>query len=512
MLITLARKSYEVLNKIFHESYKKLRLILKKNKLIFNLYRGFLSFKNSLSLILPWRKYSPDLQLFQSGNYTGKPFKRSVIFMTNSYYHNYYLAQALRRRNWDVLTVSMEDPKSSSTTFYHGEDINLFDPDPQLAYIKQKNFYEVAKDRYAMLHISNDHYLSFFSKYALDDNPKDIIEWKKLGKKIAYTISGCNSGILPSSIDRWSGDSSPKSVCSKCIWKDNVSVCSDKKSHSWIDRIEKHIDLTFAETLPPLDYIASTAGVMREPVVMCLDPIVWRPNLDIPPKYIINRNHKDEILVYHGVGNHSTRTSNTGQNIKGTHAILLAIERLNAEGIKVQIIQTNGSIPNRDVRFLQSQADIVIEQLNFGCYGATARESMMLGIPVISRINKYLSINKHKLHSLEECPVVNATENNIYDVLKDLVLNRNKRESLGKLSREYALKWHSADACAERYEKIYDQIMSNEDVSFPENWEYFDPQIKNASTTNLHNKNNFYEKDSVGAYIETPENIKEEVI
>lgn len=36
----------------------------------------------------------------------GSSNKRSVVFLHNSYYHFYYLAQALRRRGWDAVTVT----------------------------------------------------------------------------------------------------------------------------------------------------------------------------------------------------------------------------------------------------------------------------------------------------------------------------------------------------------------------------------------------------------------------
>ena len=56
---------------------------------------------------------------------------RSVLFLRNSYYHFYYLAEALRRRGWDALTVSTDDPEGPHANYYHGEDVNLWDADPK---------------------------------------------------------------------------------------------------------------------------------------------------------------------------------------------------------------------------------------------------------------------------------------------------------------------------------------------------------------------------------------------
>lgn len=43
-------------------------------------------------------------------------------------------------------------------------------------------------------------------------------------------------------------------------------------------------------------------------------------------------------------------------------------------------------------------------------------------------------------------------------------MDREKRIAVGKQSREYALKWHSAESCAERYEMIYDRLLETGSV------------------------------------------------
>ena len=57
--------------------------------------------------------------------------RRSVLFIHNCYYNFFYLAAALRRRGWDAVAASIEDPIGPHAQFYHGEDVNLFDPDPE---------------------------------------------------------------------------------------------------------------------------------------------------------------------------------------------------------------------------------------------------------------------------------------------------------------------------------------------------------------------------------------------
>jgi glycosyltransferase involved in cell wall biosynthesis len=417
--------------------------------------------------------------LTQSGNYGPVAKKRSVVFISNSYYHFYYLAQALRRRNWDVVTVSLEDPSSGSSAFYHGEDINLFDSDPIKAKKKQLSFFKAAKEKFDLLHVGNDFYLSFFAESGTLTDAKDIIEWRAMGKKIAYTVSGCISATKPSSVDKWSRmGKSGNSVCDSCVWQHNELVCSDTKSMEWIRRVEKYIDLTFAELLPRLDHIAGER-VIAEPVTTCLDSLVWHPELTIPNEYIIPKSNN--VLVYHSVGNYDSRTADLGKNIKGTPAILSAIERLKSEGFKVQLIFIKNNTPNREIRYLQAQADIIIDQLNYGRYGATAREGMMLGKPVVSCTNKEEFLPHLKSNVLDECPVVSSSELEVYNTLKKLIQEPELRLRIGKESRAFALKWHSADACAERYENIYDQLMSGAIAKHPEYWSYHENSKINCS-------------------------------
>jgi len=416
--------------------------------------------------------------LTQSGNYDGIPRKRNVILFRNSYYHFYYLAQALRRRNWDVVTVSFEDPKSKNSLYYHGEDINLYSPYSDIMISNLDNFFTYAKEKYDLFHIANDFGLSFFPYHYHHDAPQDIIEWKRLGKKIAYTISGCLSMTKQSSVAEWSRKHNGRSVCDSCRWQDMPEVCCDDKNDEWGRKVSKYVDIVFAEALPAIDYI-DRPNVIREPTTMCLDPIVWHPELDVPESFKLTKKHK-EIFIYHAVGNYKERSNDKGKNIKGTPAVIAAVEKLQDEGYPVRLIFVTDQM-NRDVRFTQIQADIIVDQLNYGRYGATAREGMMLGKPVVHYINPVEMKPEHQLKSLQECPLVQADEYTVYAVLKDLIDHKDKREAIGRAGREYALKWHSADACALRYEKIYDTFMNDGKLIYPDSWRYFEPRVNNVS-------------------------------
>jgi hypothetical protein len=273
---------------------------------------------------------------------------------------------------------------------------------------------------------------------------------RQLGIKIGYSVSGCLDGVGQSSVNKWSGG-----ACDRCVWKGNTVVCTDRGNLAWGHQVEMVCDLIATEGFPGLDY-QNSEKTYRDPLTTALDPDIWRPDLDVPQKYELPRE-PSELIVYHGVGNFDKRTRG-GQNIKGTSAVIAAINRLRTEGINVRL-EFVTDVPSVDVRFIQVQADVIIDQLNYGRYGATSREAMMLGRPTICYINKAEPPGARRLESIETCPLVSANEDNVYDVLKDLLQNEAKRRAIGEEGRAFAMRWHSADACAARFETVYDRLM-----------------------------------------------------
>jgi glycosyltransferase involved in cell wall biosynthesis len=381
--------------------------------------------------------------------------RRSVLFLHNAYYNFLYLAAALRKRGWDAVSVSVEDPNGPHARFYHGEDVTLFDPDPAAHQRKIEAFYATVGQRFRMAHFYGRGHMSFFPELFdrhpfYDRIPSDFIRLKQQGVKIGYSVSGCLDGVAQSSVHAWSG------ACDRCIWQDNPTICSDTGNLAWGHKVQTFCDLVATEGFPGLDY-QNTAKCFREPLTTALDPDFWRPDLDIPEKLRLPRR-PGELIVYHGVGNFSARAGK-GRNLKGTGAVLAAIDRLRGEGVDVRLEFVTDR-PNTEARFIQAQADIIVDQLNYGRYGATAREAMMLGKPTICFMHPDEPATAAELDSIRTCPLVSASEASVYDALKALLSSPERRTALGREGREFALRWHSAAACAERFERVYDGLMS----------------------------------------------------
>ena len=385
-----------------------------------------------------------------------KPRNRSVVFLHNSYYNFFYLARALRQRGWDAISVSIENPDGPNATFYHGDDLNLFDASEPQMRSNIETFFAENMDRFRMLHFYGRGHMSLFpSEFDFGEPfaqmPLDFIKLKRLGVKIGYSVCGCLDGVSQTTFRRWSGGS-----CDRCVWQNVSHVCNDRMNLAWGHKVEMFCDLISCEGFPALDYQSGPKSY-REPLTTALDPSVWHPDIEIPERHRLPRK-EGELIVYHAVGNFEFRATDE-RNLKGTGAVMTAIERLRAEGVNVRLEFVTG-IASKDVRFIQAQADVIVDQLNHGRYGATAREGMMLGRPTVCYLNKAEPAGQTRLDSIETCPLVSASEATIYEVLRDLLVDADKRRQIGIESRKFAMKWHSADACAERFEEVYDRLMS----------------------------------------------------
>jgi hypothetical protein len=388
---------------------------------------------------------------------SAEPRRRSVLFTRHCYYNFFYLAKALRARGWDAVSLSTEAVDGLNNWLYHGQDLTIYDPDPARHRALIGEFYKNNADRFGIFHHYGLGAFTLFTEFhdrdsAFGQIPWDMVEAKRRGALLGYSHSGCLDGVSQSSFRNWSPD-----LCENCNWAAVPDVCSDERNLRWGSKLTTLVDLFCTETDPGIDF-KGHPNAFRGPLTFANDPDVWKPDLEIPERF---RHEKKPgvVAVYHGVGNYKTRTKN-GKNVKGTQAVINAIERLQAEGIDIELYFVD-NIPSRDNRFVQVQADIIVDQLNYGRYGALAREGMMLGKPVVGRVNKIEHDGSPATACIQETPIVHADENTVLDVLRDLAINSAKRAEIGRASREHAIKWWSADRLAERFERVYDHIRAH---------------------------------------------------
>jgi glycosyltransferase involved in cell wall biosynthesis len=373
------------------------------------------------------------------------------------YYNAWYLSRALRQLGWraDVLTYPADDPDAHS----HGWDYRLRYGGWRNRFARL-NVITRAATRYDILHFSgkeNIRLLSHLSARLSSRVPvgADIRLLKRLGRKVVYTNTGCLDGVSQTAFGKWA----PYRVCTDCPWLHRPDICSDDRNLAWGKLRNELSDLVVIVGGNRVDY--NDAPVAREvPEFYCLDPEVWSPDIEIPDKFRLDLP-PGMVKIYHAVGNYDSRTHGPSQrNIKSTHIYVPIVERLKAEGLPVEWVFVK-DVPNRDVRFYQVQADIVVDMLTYGFFGANVREALMLGKPAVCFLRpEWLEQMRAEIPEyVDQLPVVSATPETVYDVLKELVQNPEKRREIGRRSREFAVRFHSGTAAAKRFDSIYSEMI-----------------------------------------------------
>ena len=384
--------------------------------------------------------------------------RKSVLFIGASYYNAYYLARELRKIGWKATVLTY--PGDMNEQFGHGWDIALdFGGSPR-AFMKRAAKVSRAFLSHRILHFSgvnNLRALYFLSpnRYPNPDGT-DIRFLKRMGKKIVYSQSGCLDGVSQTSFGHW-GD---RPVCTDCIWRTNPVVCSDEKNLAWGRLRNELSDFQVNAGGNRADYNIDPR-IHEVPEFYCLDPDVWSPDQAIPPEYRLQLPDKT-VKIYHAVGNFDMRTNaQTQRNIKSTHIYVPTIERMKQSGLPVELIFVK-DVPNRVVRYYQLQADIVVDMLTYGFYGANVREAMMLGKPVVCYLRPewLATIRQEQPEFVDQLPIISATPETVYGILEDLVRNPEKRRAIGQRSREFALRWHSSQRAAQSFDRIYSDLLA----------------------------------------------------
>jgi hypothetical protein len=186
-------------------------------------------------------------------------------------------------------------------------------------------------------------------------------------------------------------------------------------------------------------------GDMSEYVPTARDDLFfWPVELDQPrfAQPSIPGPHAGPLRVVHAP-NHP--------QFKGSAYLTEAIERLQAEGVAIELVRVE-RVPNEEALRIYRTADVVFDQCLIGFHGYFALEALALGKPVMVFIRK----PSYLLHP-QECPLINVSRDSIADTLRAFARDRQALADIGRRGRAYVDRYYGLEAFARRLGAAYQQ-------------------------------------------------------
>jgi hypothetical protein len=254
-----------------------------------------------------------------------------------------------------------------------------------------------------------------------------------LGKEIYFYAYGAD--IRTTDITRALGE---PNLCMECPQPGGACVCSEQVQQAGYKILTRYATAIFSSG----DGIHYTPGSRND---LFYSPI----DLDMESGLRYRPHYPDPystapLRVLHAP-NH--------RGFKGTRFIIAAVERLQAEGIPMELILVE-RVPNRQALDLYRTADLIFDQCMAGGHGYFALEAMAIGKPVMV----FIRHPREYLLAPDECPIINSPPDQVETLLRELVRDRRRLFELGKQGRRYIEKHFSMRAFAMRLKRTYREL------------------------------------------------------
>ena len=142
--------------------------------------------------------------------------------------------------------------------------------------------------------------------------------------------------------------------------------------------------------------------------------------------------------------------------VKGTRFLLHAVEQLAREGVPIQLDLVEG-VDHTSAMRRYALADVVVDQLVVGWYGALAVESMALGKPVIAHVStRDLRMVPSSME--RDLPIVRCDHRSVTDALRNVArMSPSQLRDIGERSKTFVARYHDPDVIARDMISKYQQ-------------------------------------------------------
>lgn len=265
----------------------------------------------------------------------------------------------------------------------------------------------------------------YFGKTFLK-NQRDLPLYHFFGKKVVMEYLGYDVQLYQYSIDKYE-------LTNVRFYKDvETSKLSDERKTKRLKHETQYIDKQLV-CAPYLSEFVEGSEVL--PLAIDLSEYLFSPK-NIP---------ENEIVIMHAP---------TNRGNKGTEFILAALEKLIDEGFNIRILLVE-NISHDELKLKYKECDIFIDQIVGGWYGTASIEAMAIGLPTCCFVREsyYEHINYgHKI------PIINVLPSTVYDVVKDLIINKDKLAEIGLKSRRFVEEIHDLNKVTDKLIDIYNKL------------------------------------------------------
>jgi hypothetical protein len=210
----------------------------------------------------------------------------------------------------------------------------------------------------------------------------------------------------------------------------------DKERRRRIAKATKHIDYIFAVNPDLLHFLPSGKSSFMPYAV-----------IDNSRKEGVVQNKKKFMIVH----------APTQRAAKGSDLIISAVKSLQEKDSAIDLTLIE-NIPNEKALAFYNQADLIIDQVKIGWYGAFAVECMYMRKPVAVFINKRDLTHVPK-QMADEIPdaFIHINPLNIEEKLKQYIYDPIKLKEVAHAGESYAHKWHNPVIVAKRIKVFADR-------------------------------------------------------
>ena len=144
---------------------------------------------------------------------------------------------------------------------------------------------------------------------------------------------------------------------------------------------------------------------------------------------------------------------------KGTTHVLGAVAELQRQGLRFDFELVEG-VSQSEARAVLERADISIDQLQVGWYGAAAVEAMALAKPVVCFLRREDFVHLPP-ELVADLPLVEADRQTLTEHLRSLIcMSDAERFELGEKGRRFVERWHDPCSIAQRVKADYEEQAS----------------------------------------------------